>query len=121
MCRIDVLKDTRERERERERVYSGRNKEKEKDETKQEKQVKKERGEIKMINCVDVKKVEKKEKKRKVYKIRNGWRGIKHKKTQIKIVARRWVGKLKNGPSWDYIYGRDIFFLQRVSTYGVRF
>ena len=57
--------------------------------------MKKERGEIKMINCVDVKKVEKKEKKRKVYKIRNGWRGIKHKKTQIKIVACRWVGKLK--------------------------
>ena len=60
-CRIDVLKDTREREREREREFTvDEIKKKEEDETKQEKQVKKERGEIKIINCMDVKTAEKK-------------------------------------------------------------
>ena len=57
--RIDVLKDTRERERERE-ITVDEIKKKQKDETKQEKHVKKERGKIKRINCVDVKKVGKK-------------------------------------------------------------
>ena len=58
-CRIDVLKDTREREREREFTVDE-IKKKEEDEMKQEKQVKKERGEIKIINCMDVKTAEKK-------------------------------------------------------------
>ena len=47
-------------------------KKKKKDETKQEKQVKKERGEIKMINCVDVKRWRKKKRKERSIKLGMG-------------------------------------------------
>ena len=58
--------------------------------------LKKERGEIKMINCVDMVKVEE---KKNVYKIRQ-WRRISQMKTKTKVwpvggVGGKWKTKVK--------------------------